>query len=241
MNIYSLVAAQKAAPGQFITLYPKARHTLLPRPISLCAIAEESITLVYGIVGAGTMEFSGYNQGETLRLSIPQGNGFDLDCDDDLNNAHCGKGRQVTLVGGGLGVPPLVALAEQLTKQGDRVRVIVGFREEPYLLEDLITLGVDLRVTTDSGRFGFKGTVMDYIRAYPLNQDYYYACGPKAMLRELSVYCSERGVAVQVSIEERMGCGYGACLGCVCKVQGSYKKVCTDGPVFLGKDVDWYA
>lgn len=147
----------------------------------------------------------------------------------------------MTLVGGGLGVPSLVALAKALITQGHHIRVICGFRTEPYLIEEFEALGISLYVTTDSGDYGFKGTVMDYICAHPFASDYYYACGPKPMLRELAAYCREKQVPVQVSMEERMGCGYGACLGCVCNTQRGYKKVCSEGPVFLGEEVDWYA
>jgi len=257
MTIYSPEIARHCAAGQFVNLYTRGRHTLLPRPISLCKIGEEDITLVYGVVGQGTQEFSGYTQSQDIRISTPQGNGYDLGVSfidqkstfsikgkgevPVTEKSDFGTGRHVTLVGGGLGVPPLVALAEALIKQGNQVRVIAGFKTEPFLIEDLTALGVCLHVTTDNGEYGFKGTVMDYIRTYPFISDYYYACGPKAMLQKLAAYCKEIKVPVQVSMEERMGCGYGACLGCVCKTQGGYKKVCCDGPVFLGEDVDWHA
>lgn len=239
MTIYAPEIAQNCTPGQFVNLYPRGRHTLLPRPISLCKIEEEHITLVYGIVGQGTQEFSGYTQGQGIRISTAQGNGFDLG--PNIKKSEYGVAGQVTLVGGGLGVPPLVALAEALIKQGHRVRVICGFRAEPFLIEAFTTLDVSLHVTTDSGDYGFKGTVMDYIRAYPLSSEYYFACGPKPMLSELTAYCRQKQVTLQVSMEERMGCGYGACLGCVCKTKDGNKKVCSDGPVFLGEEVDWHA
>ena len=243
-------AAEAARPGQFVSLYTKASHRLLPRPISLCRIAGETITLVYGALGEGTREFSTYQAGESLRLSLPQGNGFDLNynkpstgligMDHDVRGSHDLR-RKVTLVGGGLGVPPLLGLAAALIAKGDDVRAILGFRQEPFLLSEMAELGVQCHVATDAGSHGFHGTVMDYILANPLKSDVVYACGPKGMLRALSAHCQGIDMPLQVSVEERMGCGYGACLGCVCKTQSGYKKVCTDGPVFSGEDVIWDA
>ncbi len=236
IEISSPWAAEGAAPGQFVNLYPKGEHTLLPRPISLCDISEDSLTLVYGVVGAGTLEFSGYKTGDAVKLSTAQGKGFDC-----LNTLEKSGQRQVTLVGGGLGVPPLLALAKALIKQGDQVTAILGFRLEAFLAGDFAALGIDIHIATDNGSQGFKGTVMDYIREQKVASDYFYSCGPKPMLRELSAYCAEINVPIQVSMEERMGCGYGACLGCVCRTKEGYRKVCQDGPVFLGKDVKWDA
>ena len=254
-DIYKMVllapkAARAAQPGQFVSLYTKASHRLLPRPVSLCRISGETITLVYGVVGAGTREFSRLKAGEPLRLSMPQGNGFDLNYNkppigligmgNNEQDRHTGR-RLVTLVGGGLGVPPLLELAAALIAQGDEVQAILGFRQKPFLLSEMAELGIQSHVATDSGSQGFHGTVMDFILANPLKSDVVYACGPKGMLRSLSTHCQGITMPLQVSVEERMGCGYGACLGCVCKTRSGYKKVCTDGPVFSGEDVDWDA
>jgi dihydroorotate dehydrogenase electron transfer subunit len=232
-------AAEAAWPGQFVSLYTKASQRLLPRPVSLCRISGENITLVYGVVGEGTREFSRIKAGEPIRLSMPQGNGFDLNYNKPQGR-HTGR-RQVTLVGGGLGVPPLLELAAALIAQGDEVQAILGFRHKPFLLSEMAELGIQSHVATDSGSQGFHGTIMDFILANPLKSDVVYACGPKGMLRSLSTHCQGITMPLQVSVEERMGCGYGACLGCVCKTRSGYKKVCTDGPVFSGEDVDWDA
>lgn len=231
MVIENKEIANSASCGQFVNLYPRAKHTLLPRPISICEIGEETITLVYGAVGEGTREFSGYKVGETIRLSSAVGTGFKPQ-----------ETKLAVLVGGGIGVPPLVELAKQLTCE--KVAVI-GFREEPFLKEELEKAGAKVYIATDSGKAGFKGNVIELIKQEGIEGDYFYSCGPKVMLKALAAYCEEKNVPVQVSLEERMGCGYGACVGCVCKTKENteagyeHKKVCKDGPVFLGSEVIW--
>lgn len=236
-DIYQMVIQNKeiaaaASCGQFVNLYPRAKHTLLPRPISISEIGEDIITLVYGVVGEGTKEFSGYQAGETIRLSSAVGIGFKPQ-----------PAKTAVLVGGGIGVPPLVELAKQLTCS--KIAVI-GFRDEPFLKEELEKAGAKVYIATDSGKVGFKGNVIELIKAEGIEGDYFYSCGPKVMLRALAAYCEKKNIPVQVSLEERMGCGYGACVGCVCKVKDSeksagyeHKKVCKDGPVFLGSEVVW--
>jgi len=222
---------KEARPGQFVNLYPTSKSTLLPRPISICEIDETTLTLVYGVVGEGTREFSKLQTGDAIRISSPLGNGYSL---QDVATS--------ILVGGGIGVPPLVELAKEL--KGDKIAVL-GFRDEPFLVETLEALGVKVYVATDSGKVGFKGNVVELIKAEGIEGDYFYACGPKVMLHALSNYCESKNLPIQVSMEERMGCGYGACVGCVCKTKTStekgfeHKKVCKDGPVFLGSEVKW--
>ncbi len=234
MIIKAEEVAQAARAGQFVNLYPSSKSTILPRPISISEIGEETITLVYGVVGEGTREFAALKAGDVIRISTPLGNGYDVQ-------------KQVktsVLVGGGIGVPPLVELAKQIP--GEKIAVL-GFREEPFLVETLESLGVKVYVATDSGKVGFKGNVIDLIKAEGIAGDYFYSCGPKVMLRALADYCESVDVPVQVSLEERMGCGYGACVGCVCKTKAKtekgyeQKKVCKDGPVFLGSEVKWDA
>lgn len=223
--------AKDARPGQFVNLYPASKSILLPRPISICEIGETTLTLVYGVVGEGTLEFSKLQAGETIRISSSLGNGYSL---QDAETS--------VLVGGGIGVPPLVELAKQL--KGNKIAVL-GFRDEPFLVEALEALGVKVYVATDSGKVGFKGNVLELIEKEGIKGDYFYSCGPKVMLRALANYCESKNVPVQVSMEERMGCGYGACVGCVCKTKANtekgieHKKVCKDGPVFLGSEVKW--
>lgn len=231
MIIEAKEVAESARPGQFVNLYTKSESMLLPRPISICEIGETTLTLVYGVVGKGTKEFATYQVGDTIRLSSALGNGYTP-----------AEAKVHVLVGGGIGVPPLVELSKHL--EGEKIAVI-GFRDEAFLVEELEALGVTVYVATDSGQVGYKGNVIDLMEAEGITGDYYYSCGPKPMLRALAAYCETKGVPVQVSLEERMGCGYGACVGCVCKEKAAneagyeHKKVCKDGPVFLGSEVVW--
>lgn len=231
MVIESGEVATSSDVGMFVNIYPRAQSTLLPRPISISQIDETTITLVYAVVGEGTKEFSLYQAGETIRVSTALGNGFKPQ-----------PVKKHVLVGGGIGVPPLVELAKRL--EGE-VIAVVGFREEPFLIETLEAAGAKVYIATDNGSVGFKGNVIELIKAEGITGDYFYSCGPKVMLRALAAHCEAEGVPVQVSLEERMGCGYGACVGCVCKTKktaeekAESKKVCKDGPVFLGSEVVW--
>ncbi|MGL4799279.1 MAG: dihydroorotate dehydrogenase electron transfer subunit [Cellulosilyticaceae bacterium] len=235
-DVYKMIieapeVAEGAKCGQFVNLYTKSQSMLLPRPISICEIGETTLTLVYGVVGKGTKEFATYQEGDTIRISSALGNGYTPQ-----------QVKTHVLVGGGIGVPPLVELSKHL--EGEKIAVI-GFREEPFLVEALEAQGVTVYIATDNGGAGFKGNVIDLMKAEGIEGDYYYSCGPKPMLRALASYCEEKNVPVQVSLEERMGCGYGACVGCVCKTKKEtdpgyeQKKVCKDGPVFLGSEVVW--
>ena len=231
MIIEAPEVAKNAKCGQFVNVYPESKSTLLPRPISICEVGETTITLVYGVVGEGTKEFSKLVTGDTIRISSALGNGYDVQ-----------EALVSVLVGGGIGVPPLVELAKHIP--GEKIAVL-GFRDEPFLVKELENLGVKVYVATDSGKVGFKGNVIELIKAEGIKGDYFYSCGPKVMLKALAAYCAEVDVPVQVSLEERMGCGYGACVGCVCKTKANtekgfeHKKVCKDGPVFLGSEVKW--
>lgn len=232
MKIQVQEIAQVAQCGQFVNVYLKSKSTLLPRPISISEIEGDSIYLVYAVVGEGTREMSQYTDNEKIRLSMPLGNGFTVQ-----DNANVS-----ILVGGGIGVPPLVELAKKI--KGQKIAVL-GFKEEPILVKKLESLGVKVYIATDSGKVGFEGTVIDLLRTKKIQGDYFYACGPKVMLQALTNYCEEINKPVQVSMEERMGCGYGVCVGCTIPLKAEnekgyvLKKVCTDGPVFLGSEVIW--
>lgn len=234
MVIQAKEAAESAHCGQFINVYPEGESTLLPRPISISEVGEETLTIIYAVVGKGTDEFSKKKVGDTIRISTALGNGFTPQLEQPVS----------VLVGGGIGVPPLVELAKQLP--GEKIAVL-GFRDEPILVERLEALGVKVYVATDSGKVGFKGNVIELIEKEGIKGDYFYACGPKVMLRALAAHCEGKQVPVQVSMEERMGCGYGVCVGCVIKIKEEsekgfvLKKVCKDGPVFLGSEVKWDA
>ncbi len=224
-----------AKPGQFLGVYPKDQSTLLPRPISICETdrAGGALRIVYRIAGAGTREFSGYQKGDAISLLGNLGNGFPLEQ---------GSGKKAFLMGGGIGVPPILELAKQLDAEK---RIILGYRDRNlFLKEDLEKYGA-VYVATEDGSAGTKGNVMDAIRENALEADVIFACGPMPMLRAIRAYAGERGIPAYISLEEHMACGVGACLGCVVKTKKidhhshvHNARICTDGPVFEAQDVD---
>ena len=227
--------AKDAVPGQFVSVYSSDGSHMLPRPISICEInAEEGkLRLVYRVVGEGTAEFSGLKAGDKLEILGPLGNGFPL------------KGKKPLLMGGGIGVPPMVQLGAALKAQGcTGVQTVAGYRDELFLTEELSASG-DFYIATEDGSAGTKGNVMDAVREHGIEADVIYACGPKPMLRAIKTYAEEKGIECYISMEERMACGIGACLACVCQskeVDGHShvhnKRVCKDGPVFLSTEVE---
>jgi len=223
------------APGQFINVYMKDKSTLLPRPISICNIEKDAIELVYKVVGKGTGEMSGYKRGDSIRISSPLGNGFRLDAD--------GSEKRAVLVAGGVGVPPMIELAKALKKLGMAVTGVFGFQEEPFLIREMEAHCDRLFIATENGMEGFHGNVIQLMVEQNITGDEFYSCGPKPMLKALALACEEMKVPVQVSLEERMGCGYGACVGCTCRIKEGekvvQKAVCKDGPVFKGNEVVW--
>ena len=214
-------------PGQFVNLYLNDTSLLLPRPISVCGHEENLLTLVYAVVGRGTGMISGYGTGTKVRVSTPLGNGFTPD-----------SAGPCLLVGGGVGVPPLLFLAKKLSAQGRTdVRAVLGFRSEPFLADEFPCAA---EAATDDGCAGFRGNVVELLEQSDIPAGArIFACGPKPMLHSLARFAGERGLALQVSLEERMGCGYGACVGCVCKTAKGSRKVCEDGPVFDASEVIW--
>ncbi len=239
-DIYSLWLhaediAGEARPGQFVSVYCQDESRILPRPVSICEIDKESgrIRLVYRVVGEGTKEFSGYESGDTLELVGPLGNGFPLD-----------RGyEKVFLIGGGIGVPPMVELAKQLP--GEKI-VISGYRGGELFLKEELSRNAELYVATEDGSAGTKGNVLDAIRENQLTADAIFACGPTPMLKALKAYAQEQGMDCYLSLEERMACGIGACLACVCKSMDvdehtnvKNKRVCKDGPVFAAEEIDF--
>ena len=239
-DIYSLwlhaeEIAKEARPGQFVSVYCQDESRILPRPISICEIDKESgrIRLVYRVAGEGTKEFSGYDSGDTLEIVGPLGNGFPLD-----------RGyEKVFLIGGGIGVPPMVELAKQLP--GKKI-VISGYRGGELFLKGELSRNAELYVATEDGSAGTKGNVLDAIRENHLTADAIFACGPTPMLKALKAYAQEQGIDCYLSLEERMACGIGACLACVCKSMDidehtnvKNKRVCKDGPVFAAEEIDF--
>lgn len=230
-------AAKEARAGQFIEIYPDNGENILPRPISICEILEEqeAVRIVYQVVGSGTKLFSEKKQGDFLRITAPLGNGYSLEKslkDESIN----------VFVGGGIGVPPLLETVKRT--KGTKI-VVMGFRSKTNLIlkEDFERAGAEVYVATDDGSKAFHGNVVELMREFNITGDIIYSCGPKIMLKFLSQYAEEKNILCQVSMEERMACGIGACVGCVVKIKDGndivYKKVCKDGPVFDSKEVVW--
>ena len=229
---------KNAVPGQFVSLYSRNGGKLLPRPISLCEIdkAEGKLRLVYRVTGkgTGTEEFSRLHAGVPIETMGPLGNGFPVEK---------AEGKKVFLMGGGIGVPPILELAKQM--KCEKKQIIAGYRDcHTFLREEFEAAGT-LYIATEDGSVGTKGNVMDAIRENALEADVIYACGPTPMLRAIKKYAEENGIECYISLEERMACGIGACLACVCKSREkdahsnvNNKRICKDGPVFLSTEVE---
>ena len=235
MRIKAPEIAESAVPGQFVSLYSKDGARILPRPISLCGIDKEKgeLRLVYRIAGEGTKEFSGLTAGDTIDVLGPLGNGFPM---EEI------RGKRVLMMGGGIGVPPML----QTAKEADAdVTIISGYRSaDLFLVKELEAAG-RLFITTEDGSVGTKGNVMDAIRENHIEPEVILACGPTPMLRAVKAYAEEKKITCYISLEEKMACGIGACLACVCQskeVDGHShvhnKRICKDGPVFLSTEVE---
>ena len=211
------------APGQFVNL--KLEGFFLRRPISVCDVEGDVLTLIYKPLGQGTRLMTSFLPGKELDVLSGLGNGFDPAL----------SGEKPLLVGGGVGIPPLYLLCRRLVQRGVQPAVILGFntREEVFLEAEFRALGASVTVLTADGSYGKKGLVTDGIRASS-GYTYLYTCGPEAMLKAVYQVCASSG---QFSFEERMGCGFGACMGCTCKTKYGNKRICKDGPVFNSRDV----
>jgi dihydroorotate dehydrogenase electron transfer subunit len=228
--------AKHAKAGQFISVYCADKTKLLPRPISLCGIDRKAGTLrlVYRVTGkgTGTEEFSGLSAGDTLRVLGPLGNGFTIR-----------EGKKAFLIGGGIGVPPMLQLAKEMGQT--EFEIVMGYRNvDTFLLDEFEAQGHVL-VATEDGSVGTKGNVLDAIRENGAKADVIYACGPMPMLRALKQYAEENHMECFISMEERMACGIGACLACVCNTKEvdahsnvKNKRICKEGPVFDAKEVE---
>ena len=230
--------AADAKPGQFVSLYTNDKSKILPRPISLCEIDKENgrLHLVYRVTGqgTGTDEFSQMKAGDTIPVLGPLGNGFPVEK---------AEGKKVFLMGGGIGVPPILELAKQM--QCEEKQIVVGYRDAHTFLKEEFEQNGTLYISTEDGSVGTKGNVMDAIREQSLDADIIFACGPTPMLRAIKAYAEEKKIECYISLEERMACGIGACLACVCKTKEkdahsnvNNKRICKDGPVFLSTEVD---
>ena len=211
------------APGQFVNI--QLEGMFLRRPISVCDYDDSTLTIIYKVVGKGTKAMSAMAPGEKLDILTGLGNGYDL----TLSGAH------PVLIGGGVGVPPMYNLAKKLIAQGKKVSVILGFntKSEIFYEKEFCALGCDATVTTVDGSYGVKGFVTN---ALPENYTYFYTCGPEPMLKAVYRATSTSG---QMSFEERMGCGFGACMGCSCKTLTGYKRICKEGPVMKKEEILW--
>lgn len=238
-NVYEIVLNEKIAPdvykmilkgdtqyitasGQFINIQLEGKF--LRRPISVCDYDESTITIIYKVVGSGTKDMSQLPCGAQLDVLTGLGNGYTVvDCKKPL------------LIGGGVGVPPLYNLCKRLIEAGQSPTVILGFnkKEEIFYEDEFKALGAEVRVATADGSYGIKGFVTD---AFPDDYDYFYTCGPMPMFRAIEAKVTTSG---QYSFEERMGCGFGACMGCSCKTKYGNKRICKDGPVLEREDIIW--
>ncbi len=228
-NVYKMIlsgdTSSITAPGQFVNI--KLDGYYLRRPISICDYDESTITIIYTVVGQGTELMSKLEAYEKLDLLVGLGNGFDVSQSGDFP----------LLIGGGVGVPPLYSLCKKLIEKGASPSVILGFNteDEVFAADEFKKLGVKTYVTTVDGSFGTNGFVTD---AFPLVGDYtyFYTCGPIPMFK--AVYGSAK-TSGQFSFEERMGCGFGACMGCTCKTKYGNKRICKDGPVLVKEEIIW--
>ena len=210
--------------GQFVNI--KLDGLYLRRPISVCDCEGDVLTLIYKVVGKGTEQMAKMNAGEELNILTGLGNGYDISL----------SGDKPLLLGGGVGVPPLYMLCKKLIAEGKKVSVVLGFntKEEIFCEEDFKALGADVFVTTVDGSYGIKGFVTDAMK--DIDYSYFYTCGPEPMLKAIFKASATSG---QFSFEERMGCGFGACMGCSCKTVTGYKRICKDGPVLKKEEILW--
>ena len=230
LHISCYPIAAEAKPGQFVMVYPKDQSRLLPRPISICDADADSgfLRLVYRVAGGGTQEFSEMEAGGSVRLMGPLGNGFPL------------QDKRALYIGGGIGIPPLLFLA----KTHGNGTAVLGYRDDQlFLLEEFAQL-CETRAATEDGSFGVRGNVMQILSDFGMQPELIYACGPLPMLRALKGYAAERAIPCYLSLEERMACGVGACLGCVTRTEKkddhsmvNNTRVCKEGPVFLSTEV----
>lgn len=235
-GIYSMwledkTIANDAIPGQFVSLYSSDGSRLLPRPISICEIDKNQgrIRLVYRIAGKGTAEFAKLTGGDMIEVMGPLGNGFTP------------EGTNALIIGGGIGIPPMLELSKNLSC---KKTIVLGYRDITFMNKEFEAYG-SVYLSTEDGSAGTRGNVLDAIRENHLEADIIYACGPTPMLRGIKVYAEEHGIKAQLSLEERMACGIGACLGCICKTKEidhhsnvKNKRICKDGPVFYSDEVE---
>ena len=226
-NVYKMVlrgdVSAITAPGQFVNILLDGLY--LRRPISVCEVGEDTFTMIYKVVGKGTAQMAAMESGK-LDILTGLGNGYDMTV----------SGQKPLLLGGGVGVPPMYELCKQLIRQGKEVQVILGFNtaDEVFYEDQFKDLGACVTVTTVDGSYGTKGFVTDVMKE--LDYSYFYTCGPEPMLKAVYKTSTTSG---QMSFEKRMGCGFGACMGCSCKTLTGYKRICKEGPVMRKEEILW--
>lgn len=241
-GIYSMwiqtEASGSAKPGQFLSMYTNDASRLLPRPISICEIDREKgrLRVVYRVTGqnTGTEQFSGMSAGDRIPVVGPLGNGFPM---------KEAVGKRVFLMGGGIGAPPILELAKQM--ECGKKQIVAGYRDAHTFLKEEFEQNGELYISTEDGSVGTKGNVLDAVRENGLDADIIFACGPTPMLRAIKEFAEGKKIACYISLEERMACGIGACLGCVCRTKERSHhtnvhnaRICKDGPVFLSTEVE---
>ncbi len=214
------------APGQFVNIQLDGFY--LRRPISISSWTDEDFTIIYKVVGSGTKVMATYEAGKKLDILTGLGNGFDV---SDM------IGKKPVLIGGGVGVPPMYGVAEAMVKSGVKPKIVLGFNDEvgAFYRDEFKALGLEVYVTTVDGSLGIKGFVTDALKE--IDYDTYLCCGPKPMLKAVYDLGKTKNAEGQLSFEEHMGCGFGACMGCSCKTITGNKRICTDGPVFKSSEV----
>ena len=228
-NVYKMILEGDTSyitrPGQFINIEIDGFY--LRRPISVCDWDEKTITIIYKVVGNGTEKLSTYKNGETLDILTGLGNGFEISK----------SGEKPLLIGGGVGTPPMYGLCKKLIDKNTKPIVILGFTsyQDVFYEEEFKKLGADVYISTTDGSYGTKGFVTDIIKDLE-EYTYYYACGPEPMLKAVYNTTNSNG---ELSFEERMGCGFGACMGCTCKTKYGNKRICKDGPVLEKEEIIW--
>ena len=226
-SVYKMVlsgdTSHITAPGQFVNIQLSGLY--LRRPISVCDVEGDKLTIIYKAVGKGTRQMAGMQEGE-LDILTGLGNGYDLSV----------SGENPVLLGGGVGVPPMYLLAKKLIAEGKKVNVILGFntKSEVFYENEFEKLGCRVTVTTVDGSYGEKGFVTDALQT--IDYSYFYTCGPEPMLKAVYRATNTSG---QMSFEKRMGCGFGACMGCSCKTITGYKRICKEGPVMRKEEILW--
>lgn len=238
-GVYSMVLkteviAGKAKPGQFVSLYSGDGSRLLPRPISICEIDGTYIRLVYRVAGKGTEEFSKLKAGDTITVQGPLGNGY------DVKAPYAGK--KAIIFGGGIGIPPMLELAKQLHCEKD---ILLGYRDSQTFLADEFAKYGNVTIASEDGSVGVKGNVLDAVKQCSITGQVIYACGPAPMLRAIKSFALDNDIECFISLEEKMACGIGACLACVCQTKDiddhskvHNARVCKEGPVFNAREVE---